>query len=227
MPVSGFALYATDNTPAVRIFDVDGHQVGAIEGSRPQQYYGSTKGVVVEREDGLRLARPGASELVSVSSRWSSGLVVPGWIESGRCATHPERPLLEICDKEITVRDGQGAVVATVARPNAFGGEFGGRWIDAFLSPDGQWVGANWQGGCEVVWGFVASLRDGTPVALIENADGPAPSGFVTWLASGEAVGSWRRAGDCGDRDAIGVYRFRPGEAPRLWFTTTGGFAVW
>ena len=223
MPVSGFALYGSDAVSGVRIFDVDRREVGIIEGWQPQQYYGSADGVVVERDDGLWLARPGTNNLVPVPLRRSSGLVVPGWIESGRCATHPERPSLEICDREITVRDDKGGATVRVSAPNLFPG----RWIDAFLSPDAQWVGANWQGECEVVWGFVASVDGGTPVALIANADGPAPSGFVTWLASGEAVGAWRPQGDCGDSSAIGIYRFRPGEEPRAWFTTSRGFAAW
>jgi hypothetical protein len=125
-----------------------------------------------------------------------------------------------LCAREIDVRGGDGGVMRIQPARER------GRWIDAALSPDGHWVGANWQGECEVVWGFLASVRDGKPTALVTVDGEPAPSGFVTWLPTGEAVGVWR-AGNCGDPGRFGVYRFFPGTPPRLWFEAEHGFAVW
>jgi hypothetical protein len=223
MPSSGYALFTMDGH--VRVFDGE-REVGRIAGQPPMTYYGWTKGFALQRADGLFVARPGASALEKVEPRYSSGLVTPGWNESGPCATHPDQPQLSLCDRQIDVRTNDGAR-RTIGPPAGDDLLARGRWIDAQLSPDGQWVGANWQSGCEVVYGFVVAVADGQLVALVSGPHGPAPSGFLTWLATGEAVGTWRKNGDCGERDTFGVYRFLPGTAPRLWFDTDYSIAVW
>ena len=220
MPSSGYALFSTDGR-SITVLDGE-REVGRIEGSVPQTYYGSTTGFVLAREDGLFAARPGATELVRVERRTSSGLVAPGWVEGARCATNADQPRLVLCGREIElVASGAAPAVRVSAALER------GRWIDAALSPDGAWIGANWQGECEVVWGFIASVRDGRPSALVSAEGEPAPSSFRKWLANGEAVGSWRTGDSCGGPDTTGVYRFLPGAPPRLGFTTTAAFAVW
>lgn len=136
MPASGYAIYLSDTESGVRVFDLDNRRIGEFDGLLPQAYYGPADGVVVQREDGLWLARPGANELVSTPLRHSSRMVLPGWQPSGPCHTNPEQPLVAICGREIQVRDSKGSVEATIHAPNLPAG----RWIGASLSPDGEWV---------------------------------------------------------------------------------------
>lgn len=93
----------------------------------------------------------------------------------------------------------------------------GGHWEWAAVSPDGEWLLAQWTAECEVPIAFFVPARGGRPLPVAKDRYGPATSHAIGWTADGRAIVAIPNLSCGATPSRPGTYLVRPREEPKYW----------
>lgn len=92
-----------------------------------------------------------------------------------------------------------------------------GHWEWAVVSPDGNWLLAQWTAECEVPIAFFVPSRGGKALPVATDRYGPATSLAIGWRADGRAIVGMPNSA-CGSTALRrGTYLVRPRGTPEYW----------
>ena len=153
------------------------------------------------------------------------------------CGTGTTATGMNLLGKRILVNHGSGwSQLIGLPPVSAASDPIVGHWAWASPSPDGRWVAAGWSAECEVPFGFLVSVADGS-VHTVTGEAGTAwrsapDSGIIGWQADGSAMGVFGGETSCGTSAPVqrGIYLVSPDTGSRrllLALTPSQGVETW
>jgi hypothetical protein len=109
----------------------------------------------------------------------------------------------------------------TLTVPHPLGAKPGqpsaGHWDFGAVSPDGEWLLAQWTAECEVPIAFLVPARGGDAVPVARDRYGPSTSKALGWTRDGRAIVELPGFSCGSTSQRPGTYVLRPGGKPEYW----------